>query len=100
MLSKEIFKDGMQILVDSYPNWKFKYDDPKAMKTWYGFFKHMDDERFMYMINAYVGYSDRFPTVAGLKECDTIPRKSRDQHKHEKMLRELEEEKRRERAMQ
>lgn len=87
-LTKEGFKTGMQRLVDAYPNWRFKYDDPNAMSTWYKFFDYMDDERFLYMIDAYIDFSSRFPTVAGLKECDTIPRKSKEQLKHEQMLRE------------
>jgi len=89
--------NGMQLLVDSYPNWKFKHDDSKAMATWYGFFSHMDDERFNHMITEYVK-SDKFnPTVAGLLECDTLPRKSITQLRHEQEMREYEEQLRRER---
>src|SRR5690625_1097015 len=88
MLNKETFFKGMDKLVNAFPNWKLKYDDPEVMKDWYSFFDYMDDERFLYMIDAYIDFSSRFPTVAGLKECDTIPRKSKEQLKHEQMLRE------------
>lgn len=88
MLSKDTFFEGMDKLLAVYPNWKIKHDDPEVMKIWYENFKHMDDERFLYMINAYVGYEERFPTIAGLLKCDTIPRKNRDQIEHEQMLKE------------
>lgn len=86
MLSKDAFFEGMDKLLAFYPGWPIKNDDAAVMKIWYEKFKHMDDERFMYMIDKYVDTETRFPTVAGLKECDTIPRKSRTQLEHEKML--------------
>lgn len=89
MLDKTTFKDGMQKLVDTYPNWNFKYDDPKAMRMWYEYFKQMDAERFNYMINQYIKHERAYPTIAGLLENDTIPRKTRDQIEHEKMLKEM-----------
>ena len=89
MLDKTTFKDGMQKLVDTYPNWNFKYDDPKTMRMWYEYFKHMDTERFNYMIDQYVKHERAYPTIAGLLENDTMPRKTRTQIKHEKMLEEL-----------
>ena len=88
MLNKETFFKGMDKLVNAFPNWRLNYDDPEVMKDWYSFFEYMDDERFLYMVDAYINFSNRFPTVAGLKECDTIPRKSKEQLKHEQMLRE------------
>jgi len=88
MLSKDAFFEGMDKLLAFYPGWPIKNDDADVMKFWYEKFKHMDDERFMYMIDQYIDTETRFPTVAGLKECDTIPRKSRTQLEHEKMLRE------------
>ena len=88
MLSKDVFFEGMDKLLAFYPGWQIRNDDANVMKLWYEKFKHMDDERFMYMIDQYVDTETRFPTVAGLKECDTIPRKSRTQLEHEKMLRE------------
>ena len=88
MLSKDAFFEGMDKLLAFYPGWQIRNDDTTVMKFWYEKFKHMDDERFMYMIDKYIDTETRFPTVAGLKECDTIPRKSRTQLEHEKMLRE------------
>ena len=88
MLNKDIFFDQMELLVGMYPSWGIQKDDPKVMKSWYGFFKHMDDERFTYMINQYIENENFNPTIAGLKKCDTIPRKTKDQIKHEKMLKE------------
>lgn len=88
MLSKDAFFEGMDKLLAVYPGWQIKNDDKDVMKIWYDKFKHMDDERYLYMIDMYIDNETRFPTIAGLLECDTIPRKSRTQLEHEKMLRE------------
>lgn len=89
MLEKEVFFSEMDKLVNMYPNWGLKYDDKKVMKQWYEKFRHMDNERFSYMINQYIKHERAYPTIAGLLENDTIPRKSRDQIEHEKMLKEM-----------
>ena len=89
MLSKDVFFEGMDKLLAFYPGWKIRNDDKNVMKVWYEMFKHMDDERFMYMINNYIKNDKSLPTVAGLLACDTIPRKTKDQIEHEKMLREM-----------
>ena len=89
MLSKDVFFEGMDKLLAFYPGWKIRNDDKNVMKVWYEMFKHMDDERFMYMINNYIKSDKSLPTVAGLLACDTIPRKTKDQIEHEKMLREM-----------
>lgn len=89
MLSKDVFFEGMDKLLAFYPGWKIKNDDATVMKVWYEMFKHMDDERFIYMINNYIKNDKSLPTVAGLLACDTIPRKTRDQIEHEKMLKEM-----------
>lgn len=94
MLDKNKFIEGMNMLIVSYPNWKFDIENKFALKVWYDKFKHMDNERFIYMINAYNGFDERYPTIAGLKKCDTIPRKSHTQIEHEKMLAEQAAEKR------
>jgi len=88
MLDKNTFVEGLNKLIVAYPSWGLKSDDNKTLRVWYNFFKHMDGERFNYMINSYIEHEPRYPTVAGLKKCDTIPRKSRDQIEHEKMLKE------------
>ena len=88
VLNKKTFVTGLNKLLVAFPGWNFDIDNKFAIKTWYEKFKYMDDERFMYMIDQYIDTETRFPTVAGLKECDTIPRKSRTQIEHEQMLRE------------
>ena len=90
MLDKKTFISGLNILLATYPNWNFDIENKYVIKTWYDKFKHMDNERFLYMVNAYVDYDASYPTIAGLKRCDTMPRKTRDQIEHEKMLAELE----------
>lgn len=88
MLNKETFFNYMDKLINVYPNWRLRYDDPDVMRMWYGFFDYMDCERFSYMVDEFIANSDRFPTIAGLKRFDNIPRKTRDQIAHEKMLKE------------
>mgnify|MGYP001171381621 FL=1 len=88
ILNKKTFVTGMNKLLVTFPGWGFDIDNKFAIKTWYEFFEHMDDERFLYMIDQYIENESKFPTVAGLKKCDTIPRKSRTQIEHEQMLRE------------
>jgi len=88
VLDKKTFVTGMNKLLVTFPGWGFDIDNKFAIKTWYEKFEHMDDDRFMYMIDQYIENESKFPTVAGLKKCDTIPRKSRTQIEHEKMLRE------------
>lgn len=89
MLEKEVFIEGMNTLLAFYPSWKLDIEDSYVLKKWYEKFKHMDNERFMYMINNYIKNDKSLPTVAGLLACDTIPRKTRDQIEHEKMLAEI-----------
>lgn len=88
MLDKDVFIENMEKLLVLYPAWNAKLDDENVARTWYEQFKHMDDERFVYMVNKYIENEKFPPTVKGLLENDTIPRKSRDQLKHEQMLRE------------
>lgn len=89
MLEKEVFIEGMNTLLAFYPSWKLDIEDSYVLKKWYEKFKHMDNERFMYMINNYIKNDKSLPTVAGLLACDTIPRKTQDQIEHEKMLAEI-----------
>lgn len=88
MLSKDVFFEKMDELVMTYSNWRLKYDDVKTMKFWYEKFQHMEDAQFKYMVDRYIE-NDKFnPTISGLKEWDTMPRKSATQIEHEKVLRE------------
>lgn len=88
VLDKKTFVTGLNKLLVSFPGWNFDINNQFAMKTWYEFFEHMDDERYLYMVDKYIENENKFPTVAGLKEWDKIPRKSRTQLEHEQMLRE------------
>lgn len=88
MLDKRTFIEGLNKLLNTFTSWRFDTDNDEALKLWYEHFKHMDKERYLYMINAFIGHSERYPTIAGLKKCDTMPRKSRTQLEHEKMLKE------------
>ncbi len=89
MLDKDLFKQKINELLVSFPNWKIKYDDPFTMKLWYSKFEDMEDEHFYYMIDKYIENETFNPTIAGLKSWDIAPRKSRDQIKHEQMVREM-----------
>jgi len=89
MLDKKIFINGINDLLIAFPSWNFDAENKSALSFWYERFKHMDKERFGYMIKSYTDHETRFPTIAGLKKCDTIPRKSRDQIQHEQMLKEM-----------
>lgn len=88
MLNKETFIDGMQTLLDFYPRWNIKLEEERVARRWYQHFRHMEDNRFTYMIDAHIKWSKFDPTIASLMECDTMPRKSRTQLEHEKMLKE------------
>lgn len=88
MLDKDTFIDGLNKLLVSFPNWNLDIDNKRTLRVWYEKFRHMDAKRYMHMINAYIGYYDRYPTIAGLLKCDTLPRKSITQIKHEQALKE------------
>ena len=87
-ISKDLFVDHMNILLVAFPSWNFDSKNPLALKVWYDKFKHFDEERFTRMIDSYVSDAKFNPTIAGLKEHDTLPRKSITQINHEKMLKE------------
>ena len=88
MLSKNTFKKGMQLLLLAFPNWKVRLEESSVASFWYAIFKDYDDKRFMAMVKKYIE-NERFePTVKGLKDWDVMPRKSKTQIEHEKMLRE------------
>ena len=89
MLDKNVFFEKMDELVMSFPSWKLDFEDAKVMKFWYSKFEHMDNERFVYMVDSYVNGESFPPTINGLNNHDNIPRKSRDQVEHEKMLKEM-----------
>lgn len=97
MLDKKTFINGLNKLIVAYPNWNLDVDNAQVLKIWFDFFKHMDNKRFDHMINEYIDNQRFNPTVAGLKECDTFPRKSITQLRHEQEMKEYEEQLRRER---
>lgn len=88
ILDKTVFTDGLNTLLAYFPSWKLDIKNSFVLKKWYEQFEHMDNERFLYMIDNYAKNDRALPTIAGLLECDTIPRKSRTQIEHEQMLRE------------
>lgn len=88
MLDKQVFKKGMQQLLYAFPNWKIKLDDQEVARFWYMRFKDFENERFMQMVDKYIENEKFDPTIKSLKSWDIMPRKTRDQLEHEKMLKE------------
>lgn len=75
-LNKDVFKEQMEKLVNLYPTWGVKIEDPKVMKSWYSQFENFEDDQFVETVSKYIK-SERFnPTVAGLLE-NRAPRKNR-----------------------
>ncbi len=74
MLSKEVFKSGIEKMIVVYPNWSIKADDSKVMATWYGFFKDMNDDHYKSMINKHINDVKFNPTIASLNECNKTER--------------------------
>ena len=89
MLNKNIFFDCMDSLLMAYPNWKINLGERNTSKFWYEQFQHMGNAHFEHMINSYIKTEKFNPTIAGLKEHDTLPKKSIDQIRHEQMLRDI-----------
>lgn len=87
MLDKEVFFNGMDELLMAFPSWRLNVEDKKVMKFWYSKFTHMDNERFTYMVNSYINGESYPPTIKGMNNHDNIPRKSKEQIRHEQMLR-------------
>src|SRR5699024_5375386 len=88
VLDKEVFKKHIDKLSVSDPNWTFDMSDATTAIIWYEQFEHMEDRRYSHMVDQYIKSNEYNPTVKGLLECDTLPRKSRAQLEHEKMLKE------------
>jgi len=65
-LNKEVFKDGMQTLVETFPFWKVEVENPKVMATWYRFFKDWKDETFSKTVDNYIQSESMPPTVKGI----------------------------------
>jgi len=86
MLDKEVFFKNMDNLLMAFPNWKLDVRDVETMKFWYTVFRSFDNARFAYMVDQYINNEQYNPTIGGLKQHDTMPRKTRDQIEHEKML--------------
>ena len=89
MLDKETFTFKMNEMLMAFPSWQIKYDDPETMRFWHYKFKNMDNNRFVHMVDSYVDNEDFPPTIGKLRKHDTLPRKSRTQIEHEKMLKEV-----------
>ena len=51
VLNKKTFITGLNKLLVSFPGWNFDINNKFAIKTWYEFFEHMDDERFIGEVN-------------------------------------------------
>jgi len=71
MLSKKVFKDGLQDLIDFYPSWGIKVDNSQVMAKWYERFKEYTDNQFSNMIVKHIETITFNPTVASLKENTT-----------------------------
>lgn len=84
-----MFFNKMDQLVVSYPNWKLEVESEKVMKFWYSKFESMENNHFEYMVDKYIENEIYNPTIAGLKKWDIVPRKSKDQIKHEEMIKEM-----------
>lgn len=90
-LDKTVFIQGMNQLLMVFPSWQIKYDDKKVMSAWYRMFEDLTDDQFRHMTWSYIKSEKFVPTVAGLMEHDTLPRKSQTQIAHERMLKEQKE---------
>lgn len=90
MLDKQVFKEGMEKLMYLFSSWNFDPRDSKQRNVWYGQFRHMDNKRFEHMIDSYIKNEKFNPTIKTLLDNDTIHRKSKEQKKHEAMLKEQE----------
>ena len=92
MLSKEIFKEQINRLVDIYPTWKIEYAQPRVMKNWYDRFKTLHDIQFTKMVDKYIDTERSVPTVAGLlshKEEYNAPLTTEEREKARESLVEL-----------
>ena len=65
-LSKDVFKTGMQKLIDVFTAWRIEIDNPRVMATWYEFFQDWKDETFLQTVNNYIREESAPPTVKGL----------------------------------
>jgi len=73
MLDKNLFVNGLNKLVASFPTWKIDTTDKYVLSVWYERFKNMRSEAFTHMINGYIDNEKFNPTIAGLKEWDILP---------------------------
>ena len=65
-LSKDVFAEGMQKLIDTFTFWKVEIENPRVMATWYEFFKDWKDETFSKTIDNYIKNESIPPTVKGI----------------------------------
>lgn len=89
MLDKEVFFSSMDKLSMSYPNWKLDTSNKDTMRFWYSKFNDLTNEQFAHMVDKYIDNESFGPSIASLRKWDILPRKSKDQIKHEQMLREI-----------
>lgn len=66
MLDKEVFKEEFNKLLAIFPMWKVNHLDSYTMKTWYHFFKNLENGEFSNMVNEYCRRERANPTVKGL----------------------------------
>lgn len=65
-LSKSLFSEKLQLLIDVYPSWNVKVDTPRVVKAWYDFFQSYSDKAFELGIDDYIRTSRANPTVTDL----------------------------------
>lgn len=68
MLTKDVFKQQMEILIATYPTWGIKCEDPNVMQVWYSMFEQYSDYRFKYAVTMFVQHEKFNPTVAVLTD--------------------------------
>lgn len=66
MLREDIFKQGIQDLLDYYPTWGLDYDNPEVVRKWYRVFEVMDDTEFIRCYKKQIETIPYNPTVASL----------------------------------
>lgn len=89
MLNKELFFNKMNELLILFPNWNPDLDNKETVITWYKQFQDLYDEEFIHMVDSFIQNEKFNPTVGGLFQyLVKKKRKSRDQIKHEEMLKE------------
>jgi hypothetical protein len=68
VLDKKVFVEGLRDLLDFFPGWNMRANDPTVLAKWYTRFEDFTNEEFKKCVSIYVRTSKDFPTVAGLYE--------------------------------